>query len=92
MSTGHKVTYSKYGRTLTSVLYGVVTEERIAAAKSELAHRMEQLFAPEPTPTRGRETGRCGGASHGSASEWEDWNDWQNDLPDDDVDFEGEDD
>lgn len=46
MSTGHTVTYTKYGHTLKSTLYGTVTEDRIAKAKAELAHRAEQLYAP----------------------------------------------
>lgn len=45
-SSSHTVTYSKYGHTLTSTLYGEVTDARITAAKNQLAHRAEQLYAP----------------------------------------------
>lgn len=52
-SSSHTVTFSKYGHTLTSTLYGDVTDALITAAKNELAHRAEQLYAPAaPEPQK----------------------------------------
>lgn len=84
-SSSHTVTYSKYGHTLTSTLYGEVTNVRITAAKNELAHRAEQLFAPEaPEPQKFYSTRRPKQDPLYMDSEWE----FEDENDDDEDDFE----
>ena len=69
---GYVVTYTKQGHTLKSTLYGEVTPERIAAAKTELAHRADQLYTVEtPAPTFASRSRRSASAESYHNPEWE---------------------
>jgi len=67
-ANGYVVTHTKQGHTLQCTLYGSVTPERIAAAKTELAHRADQLFTVAPPPAS--ETYRTRTASYRD-SDWD---------------------